>query len=106
MNTESSIVASFFEEPSSPEIERYIDLNLDISEQVIHLLDKKGWTQKDLATRLNKSEAEISKWLSGMHNLTLKSIAKMEAVLGEHIIMTPQVAKREFSSIGDPEPIL
>ncbi len=97
MNTSNENVASFFEEPSSPDIERYIDINLDISEQVMEHLEKKGWTQKDLASKLGKSEAEVSKWLSGIHNLTLKSISKMEAVLGEHIIMTPQVAKKAFS---------
>ena len=97
MNTSNENVALFFEEPSSPDIERYIDINLDISEQVMEHLEKKGWTQKDLASKLGKSEAEVSKWLSGIHNLTLKSISKMEAVLGEHIIMTPQVAKKAFS---------
>ncbi len=97
MNTPYENIASFFEQPSSPDIERYIDINLDISEQVMEHLEKKGWTQKDLASKLGKSEAEVSKWLSGIHNLTLKSISKMEAVLGEHIIMTPQVAKKAFS---------
>jgi transcriptional regulator with XRE-family HTH domain len=89
--------ASFFEQPSSPDLERYVDVNLDISEQINHYLDVKGWSQKDLATKLGKSEAEVSKWLSGMHNLTLKSITKMEAVLEEQVIMTPIVAKKEYS---------
>jgi len=39
--------------------------------------------------KLNKSNAEISKWLSGQHNLTVKSIAKIEEALGEEIITTP-----------------
>ena len=34
-----------------------------------------------LATVLFASDAEVSKWLSGSHNLTLRSIAKMEAAL-------------------------
>jgi ribosome-binding protein aMBF1 (putative translation factor) len=97
MNTANENITSFFEQPSSSDIERYVDINLDISEQVMEHLEKKGWTQKDLASKLGKSEAEVSKWLSGIHNLTLKSISKMESVLGEHIIMTPQVAKKAFS---------
>lgn len=97
MKTVNNEVVSFFEQTSTPEIERYIDINLDISEQIIHYLNNNGWTQKDLATKLNKSEAEVSKWLSGMHNLTLKSISKMEAVIGEHIILTPQVAKKLYT---------
>lgn len=97
MNTYSENVASYFEKPSSPDVERFIDINLDISEQVMEYLGKKGWTQKDLASKLGKSEAEVSKWLSGMHNLTLKSISKMEAVLQENIILTPKIAKKTFS---------
>ncbi|MCB9234169.1 MAG: helix-turn-helix transcriptional regulator [Bacteroidia bacterium] len=62
---------------------------LDISDQVHAILQKKGMDQKDLAKKLGKSESEVSKWLSGLHNLTLKSIAKMEAALGEDLILTP-----------------
>ena len=97
MYTANENITSFFEQPSSPDIERYVDINLDISEQVMEYLEKKGWTQKDLANKLGKSEAEVSKWLSGMHNLTLKSISKMEAVLHENIILTPKIAKKTFS---------
>jgi transcriptional regulator with XRE-family HTH domain len=49
--------------------------------RVAQLLKASGWTQKEFARALGKSESEVSKWLSGLHNLTLKSIAKMEAVL-------------------------
>lgn len=73
-----------------PENQRYVDKNLDIVEQINHLLKEKGWTQKILAQKLNKTESEISKWLSGMHNLTLKSITNIETVLEDDIIVTPQ----------------
>jgi len=82
---------TFFESPSSPEKERFVDVNLDISERVMYLLAKKGWSQKDFAIQLGKSEVKLSKWLSGIHNLNLKSISKMEALLGENIIETPHV---------------
>lgn len=39
----------------------------------------KDYKQKEVADSLSKSEAEISKWLSGVHNLTLQSIFKLEA---------------------------
>lgn len=64
----------------------YYDLVIRINE----LLDRKEWTQKDFAEKLDKRPSEISKWLNGSHNLTLKSIAKMEAVLGERLIVVPQ----------------
>ena len=58
----------------------------NISDRVEALLYEKGWTQKDLALKMDKRESEISKWLNTPHNLTIKSIAKLEAALGEEII--------------------
>ena len=85
-------VASFFAERGPEEVERFVDKNLDISQQVYALLKEKGWTQKKLAEVLGKADAEVSKWLSGSHNITLRSIAKMEAALDADIILTPQKA--------------
>lgn len=92
-------VADFFAQRGPEDIERFIDKNLDISQQVYALLKEKGWRQHDLATRLGKSDAELSKWLSGSHNLTLHSIAKMEAVLGADIILTPQKAEARYRQV-------
>src|SRR5882762_1588198 len=64
----------------------------DIVVRVNQLLREKGFTQKDLATKLDKTPSEISKWLTGDHNFTLRSIAKLEAILGEPILV---VAKRQ-----------
>lgn len=61
----------------------------DIAVRVHELLVEKQMTQKDLAERLGKKPSEISKWLSGTHNLTLRTIAKLESVLGETILAVP-----------------
>lgn len=37
---------------------------------------------------MNKKPSEINKWLKVNHNLTLKSLAKLEAELGEPILNT------------------
>lgn len=62
----------------------------DIIVRVHQLLKEKGWTQKDLAGQLEKRPSEVSKWLSGDHNFTLKSLAKLEAELGADIIYVPK----------------
>jgi len=82
-----------------PENRIFIQKNLEISEQITTLLRSKGWSQKDLALRLGKSESEVSKLLSGLHNLTLKSIVKLEVQLGSDIITTPLVASKKYSEI-------
>jgi transcriptional regulator with XRE-family HTH domain len=89
----------FFETKGPEDIERFVQKNLDISQQVYAHLDEKGWSQKDFAKALGKTEAEVSKWLSGMHNLTLRSIAKMEAVLDQDIIVTPMRVSSKGQSI-------
>lgn len=66
----------------------FVKKNLDITEQIIAILDRKGMTRRDLAKALGKSEPEVSRMLSGLHNLTLKTIAELEVALGEEIVLT------------------
>jgi transcriptional regulator with XRE-family HTH domain len=81
-----------------PENRIFVRKNLEISEQVASLLKEKNWSQKDLAIRLGKSESEVSKLLSGLHNLTLTSISKLEAELGSDIIVTPLEACKKYKT--------
>ncbi len=78
------------EQQTPPESVRFIEQSMAMANYIETLLLDKGLKQKDLADKLGKSEAEISKWLSGTHNFTLRSIAKIEAVLNEKIIEFPQ----------------
>lgn len=61
-------------------------INTDIVLRINEILERKGYTQKDLADKMKKRPSEINKWLKSNHNLTLKTIAKLEAELGEPII--------------------
>ncbi len=79
-----------------PETRRYVRINMAIAMRVADILQSKGWTQKDLARKMGKAESEVSKWLSGSHNLTLKSIAKMEAVLGMDVLAITQPEKIRY----------
>ncbi len=65
-------------------------LYADIVVRLNQLLKEKGLSQKDLADKLEKRPSEINKWLIGEHNFTLRSLAKLEAELGETIINVPQ----------------
>ncbi len=77
-------------EQVSPEHKAFIKKNLDIIERVWELLDEKKWNQKILAQKLGKSESEVSKLLSGLHNFTLQTIVKLEEVLEDQIVATPE----------------
>ncbi len=66
-------------------IKREIDLSFYVVDKIAEILRLKGMTQKDLADLLEKKESEISKWMTGTHNFTLRSIAKIEKALNSSI---------------------
>lgn len=75
-------------------VQKYADLVVLINQ----ILKEKGYTQKLLAQKLDKSPSEISKWLSGEHNFTLRSLAKLEAELGEPILYIPKRTNFQMTS--------
>ncbi len=64
----------------------YVDKSVAIAEKIIKRIEELGLTQKELADRMGKTEAEISRGLAGEQNLTLRSICKFEAALNFTII--------------------
>ena len=63
-----------------------IDLSWAISDKLAAILEEKGMTQRDFAKIVGKTETEVSRWLGGTHNFTLKTIAKISSVLGCDLI--------------------
>lgn len=57
-----------------------------IAGRISEILRRKGWSQADFAKAAGKKEAEISKWMSGTHNFTIRTISFIETVLGEDVI--------------------
>lgn len=74
----------------NPETRQYVSKNMDMVNRIAQLLEQKSWTQKEFAKHLGKTESEVSKWMSGLHNFTLKSIAKMEVVLDDELLTVPK----------------
>lgn len=70
----------------SDETRAEFELSFEIADRIDTVLKSKGLTQKDLATRMGKRESEISKWLTGRHNFTTKTLAGISLALGEPII--------------------
>ena len=78
------------------DVKIFSDKYEEITMRIYLLMKEKGMSQKALAEHLGKKPSEISKWLHGGHNLTLKTIAKIEAVLETDIINVPK--RRSFVS--------
>jgi antitoxin component HigA of HigAB toxin-antitoxin module len=71
-----------------PDSKIFVDKSIAIRHAVLKALHDRGMTQKELADAMGKSEAEVSKILSPMYNLTLRMICKLEAALKKTIIHT------------------
>lgn len=65
------------------------DLSFAIATRIDNVLKRKGMTQRELAQRLGKRESEVSKWLTGRHNFTTNTIARITLALGAPIINVP-----------------
>ena len=70
----------------SPEILMEVQLSAEIIARIDAILREKNMTQRDLARKLGKSEAVVSRWTTGFPNLTLRSIAELSNALGEPLI--------------------
>lgn len=70
----------------SKENKAEFDLSYGIAERLDEILQRKNITQHELAKRLGKRDSEVSKWLTGRHNFTIGTIAKIEVAIDDKII--------------------
>lgn len=67
-----------------------VQLSAAIIARLDAILKKKKMSQRDLARRLNRSDAVVSRWTTGFPNLTLRSIAEISTALGEPLIQVTE----------------
>ena len=87
--TKDVVGAKHFREvlAETPKDERLqMEWSFSISDAIDAALQKQGITKKELAERTGTSSAAVSRWLSGGHNFTLSTLAKIQAVLDVPII--------------------
>ena len=70
----------------SPEIMTEVQMSADIIARIDAILKEKNMTQRDLARKMGKSEAVVSRWITGFPNFTLRSLSQLSAALGEPLI--------------------
>ena len=74
----------------SPEIRTEVQLSAEIIARIDSILKEKNMSQRDLARKLGKSEAVVSRWTTGFPNLTLRSIAELSTAMEEPLIQVPK----------------
>ena len=82
-------------ESISPEMKMQMELSVAIANRIYDILEEKGMTQKDFARLMGKTETEVSRWLSGTHNMTLATLCKISIALGENLLEVP-VSQKEL----------
>ena len=70
----------------SPEMKMQMELSVAIANRIYEILEAKGMSQKDFARLMGKPETEVSRWLSGTHNLTMATICKISAALDADVV--------------------
>lgn len=74
----------------SPEMKLQMELSVAIANRIYEILEAKGMSQKDFARLMGKTETEVSRWLSGTHNLTMATICKISSALDADVVEVPR----------------
>lgn len=69
-------------------VKEYNSFMVDLIDLIEDRLEELGWSRKNLSEHLDKRPSEITKWLSGNHNLTLASLFKLQGALGIPLVST------------------
>ena len=68
------------------DVRKQVDMSWAIADKIDALLKKKCMSQKEFAHLMGKTEPEVSRWVGGTHNFTIRTLAKISVVLGEDLI--------------------
>ena len=68
-------------------------LSDSIAERMEQIMKNKGISKKQLSELTRRRPSEDTKWLSGSHNFTCKTIALISMALGEELVSVTQVAR-------------
>ena len=77
----NKIVASI---PS--EVHKEVEMQLAISNRIYELMTQRGLSKSEFARAIGKRPCEITKWLSGQHNFTVRTLALLSAFFGVSLI--------------------
>ncbi|MCM1530749.1 MAG: helix-turn-helix domain-containing protein [Bacteroides sp.] len=68
------------------DIRQEVELEFAISNRICALMEKQGLSKIAFAKALDKKPSEVTKWLSGQHNFTLRTISLISSFFGEPLI--------------------
>ncbi len=69
-----------------PEVDREVEMQMAVSNRIYDLMTARGLSKAEFARAIGKRPCEITKWLSGQHNFTLKTLALLSSFFGVRFI--------------------
>lgn len=63
-----------------------VDLSFAIADRLDVLIKEKGLSKKEFADAIGKRPSEITKWLSGQHNFTIRTISMLMSFFGKPLV--------------------
>lgn len=73
-------------ENTSPAIQQEVNMEFAVSNRIYELMARRGLTKLQFAQAIGKKPSEVTKWLSGQHNFTLRTLSMLSAYFGEPLI--------------------
>lgn len=80
----SPLIQELLDEVTPLEMEQ-TNVKMQLAANIEDLIKSKVWSKTRFASELNKTQPEISKWLSGTHNFTVDTLVQISQVLGVEI---------------------
>lgn len=68
------------------DIQQEVDLEVAISNRINDLIAQRGLTKLEFAQAMGKRPSEVTKWLSGQHNFTIRTLSAISAFFGESLV--------------------
>ena len=71
---------------TSSAIQQEVAMEFAVSNRIYALMVQRGLTKLQFAQALGRKPSEVTKWLSGQHNFTLKTLTMLSSFFGEPLI--------------------
>ena len=66
--------------------QKEVAMEFAVSNRIYELMTQRGLTKLQFAQALGKKPSEVTKWLSGQHNFTLRTISMLSTFFGQPLI--------------------
>lgn len=86
MRKSKNNITNWLAENSNPEQTRRTEKMFELASKIIDIMEETGMNRVQLAEKMGKQPSEISKILSGSHNVTLNTVFAIEEALKKEII--------------------